>query len=74
MVEFSTGVRGLVLNLEEGAIDVVLLGPDDNIHGGDLVVSSKKRLSIPVGPDSIFSNKEHSIHWASIKSSIHTIG
>ncbi len=52
LVEFPTGVQGLVLNLKEGAIDVILLGPDNDIHGGDLVISSNRRLSIPVGPES----------------------
>ncbi len=53
LVKFSTGVRGLVLNLEENSIDVILLGSDKDIHGGDLVIGDNHRLSIPVGPDAI---------------------
>lgn len=53
LVEFPTGVQGLVLNLEESSIDVILLGSDENIHGGDMVISQNKRLSIPVGPETV---------------------
>ena len=50
LVEFPTGVRGLVLNLEKDAVDVILLGPDEGIRGGDLVTASGTRLRVPVGP------------------------
>ena len=50
LVEFPTGVRGLVLNLERDEVDVILLGPDEGIRGGDLVTASGTRLKVPVGP------------------------
>ena len=50
LVEFPTGVRGLVLNLEKDKVDVILLGPDEGIRGGDLVTASGTRLRVPVGP------------------------
>jgi len=42
-------VRGLILNLDHDLIDVILLGPDEGIQGGDLVTSSGERLRVPVG-------------------------
>lgn len=50
LVTFPTGVHGLVLNLDRGHVDVILLGPDEGIRGGDLVTATGKRLRIPVGP------------------------
>lgn len=49
IVTFSTGVQGLVLNLGQRHVDVILLGSDSGIQGGDLVVGSGKRLAVPVG-------------------------
>lgn len=50
LVVFPNGVTGLVLNLEEERVDVILLGPAEGIRGGDLVTSLNTRLKIPVGP------------------------
>lgn len=50
LVVFPTGVKGLILNLEQDKVDVILLGPTEEIRGGDLVTSTGKRLQIPVGP------------------------
>jgi len=49
LVTFPTGVQGMVLNLEHGSIDVILLGSDQSIQGGDLVTGSGERLQVPVG-------------------------
>jgi F-type H+-transporting ATPase subunit alpha len=49
LVTFPTGVQGMVLNLEYGSIDVILLGSDEGIQGGDLVTGSGERLRVPVG-------------------------
>jgi F-type H+-transporting ATPase subunit alpha len=49
LVTFPTGVQGMVLNLEHGSIDVILLGSDEGIQGGDLVTGSGERLQVPVG-------------------------
>ena len=51
LVNFSNGVNGLVLNLESESIDVILLGEEEGIHGGDQVTSERGRIRIPVGPD-----------------------
>ena len=50
LVAFPTGVLGLVLNLERDKVDVILLGPDEGIRGGDLVTATGTRLRVPVGP------------------------
>ena len=49
LVTFPTGVQGLVLNLARSHVDVILLGPDEGIQGGDLVIGSGERLQVPVG-------------------------
>ncbi|MGD2103673.1 MAG: F0F1 ATP synthase subunit alpha [Anaerolineae bacterium] len=49
LVEFPTGVRGLILNLDHARLDVILLGPDEGIQGGDLVTATGERVRVPVG-------------------------
>jgi len=49
LVTFPTGVQGLILNLDHDLIDVILLGPDEGIQGGDLVTTTGERLRVPVG-------------------------
>ncbi|MDK2981946.1 MAG: F-type H+/Na+-transporting ATPase subunit alpha [Chloroflexota bacterium] len=51
LVTFPNGVDGLVLNLEADTIDVILLGEETGIHGGDRVTSQRQRIRVPVGPD-----------------------
>jgi F-type H+-transporting ATPase subunit alpha len=53
LVDFSTGVRGLVLTLDHDRVHAILLGSDKDLHGGDLVVATGERLHIPVGSDLI---------------------
>lgn len=49
LVTFPNGVQGMVLNLDKKHVDVILLGPDRGIRGGDLALATGKRLSVPVG-------------------------
>nr|WP_199079318.1 F0F1 ATP synthase subunit alpha [Pedobacter sp. ASV19] len=49
LVEFESGLQGIVLNLEEDNVGVVLLGPSDNIKEGDTIKRTKKIASIKVG-------------------------
>ena len=49
LVDFPTGVQGMILNLDHDFIDVILLGPEGGIQGGDLVTASGERLRVPVG-------------------------
>lgn len=49
MLEFTGGVIGVVLNLDQDSIGVILLGDDTNIKQGDKVTATGKILSVPVG-------------------------
>lgn len=49
MVEFSNGVRGLVFNLEENSVGVIILGDYKAIQEGDEVKTTGALLSVPVG-------------------------
>ncbi|OOO00226.1 MAG: F0F1 ATP synthase subunit alpha [Epulopiscium sp. Nele67-Bin004] len=49
LLEFPGGIYGMVLNLEEDNIGVVLLGSDQNIKEGDTVKSSGRVVEVPVG-------------------------
>jgi len=49
LVTFPTGVQGLILNLERDHVDVILLGSDEGIQGGDQVMATGERLQVPVG-------------------------
>ena len=49
LVEFENGLQGIVLNLEEDKVGVVLLGPYDMIKEGDTIKRTKKIASIKVG-------------------------
>ena len=48
MVEFENYVKGIVLNLEEDNVGVVLLGPSEGIKEGETVKRTKKIASINV--------------------------
>ncbi|MCH7989786.1 MAG: F0F1 ATP synthase subunit alpha [Planctomycetes bacterium] len=49
MVEFPSGVRGLVFNLEENSVGVIILGDYLGIAEGDIVKTTGALLSVPVG-------------------------
>ncbi|RYE33093.1 MAG: F0F1 ATP synthase subunit alpha [Sphingobacteriaceae bacterium] len=49
LVEFENGLQGIVLNLEEDNVGVVLLGAYDEVKEGDTVRRTKKIASIKVG-------------------------
>jgi F-type H+-transporting ATPase subunit alpha len=49
LVEFENGLQGIVLNLEEDNVGVVLLGPYDEVKEGDTIKRTKKIASIRVG-------------------------
>ena len=49
LVEFANGLQGIVLNLEEDNVGVVLLGASDEIKEGDTIKRTKKIASIKVG-------------------------
>ena len=49
MIEFESGVKGIVLNLEEDNVGAVLLGPTEEIKEGDTVKRLRLIASINVG-------------------------
>jgi F-type H+/Na+-transporting ATPase subunit alpha len=49
LVEFDNGVKGIVLNLEEDNVGVVLMGASDDIKEGDVVKRTNRIASIDVG-------------------------
>lgn len=49
LIEFNTGLKGIVMNLEEDNVGAVLLGPAHDIKEGDSVKRTRKIASINVG-------------------------
>ncbi len=49
LIEFESGIKGIVLNLEEDNVGAVLLGSSEEIKEGDQVKRTKKIASIQVG-------------------------
>ncbi|AIM38559.1 F0F1 ATP synthase subunit alpha [Sphingobacterium sp. SG20118] len=49
LVEFDNGLQGIVLNLEEDNVGVVLLGPSDIVKEGDTIKRTNRIASIKVG-------------------------
>jgi F-type H+-transporting ATPase subunit alpha len=49
LVEFSNGLQGIVLNLEEDNVGAVLLGSSNDIKEGDVVRRTNRIASIKVG-------------------------
>jgi F-type H+-transporting ATPase subunit alpha len=50
MLEFTHGIKGVALNLEENQVGAMILGDYLEIKEGDTVKSTGKILSVPVGP------------------------
>lgn len=50
LVEFSSGVKGMALNLEPGQVGIVLFGSDRLVKEGELVKRTGKIVDVPVGP------------------------
>lgn len=49
LLEFSNGVMGMALNLEENNVGVVILGPYTDIREGDEVKRTGRIMEVPVG-------------------------
>ncbi|MGI9535177.1 MAG: F0F1 ATP synthase subunit alpha [Thermodesulfobacteriota bacterium] len=49
LVEFKSGVSGIVLNLEEDNVGIALFGEDTEVAQGDLVKRTGQIVDIPVG-------------------------
>ncbi|GAB1372525.1 F0F1 ATP synthase subunit alpha [Candidatus Kapaibacterium sp.] len=51
LVEFPNGVFGMVLNLEEDNVGVMLFGDDSLVKEGDIVRRTNRVASVPVGKE-----------------------
>src|SRR3954451_21082631 len=51
MLEFPKGTFGLALNLERDSVGAVILGEYQHISEGDVVKTTGKILSVPIGPE-----------------------
>ncbi|MGJ7045241.1 F0F1 ATP synthase subunit alpha [Thermoanaerobacterium thermosulfurigenes] len=49
MVEFESGVYGMVMNLEEDSVGVIVLGDPESIKEGTIVKRTGKVVEVPVG-------------------------
>ena len=49
MIEFESGIKGIILNLEEDNVGAVLLGPSEEVKEGDTVKRLQRIASINVG-------------------------
>ena len=49
MVEFSSGVKGMALNLETDNVGIVVLGNDREIQEGDIVKRTGSIVDVPIG-------------------------
>lgn len=51
LVEFASGVRGMVMNLESSQVGVVLFGSDRLVKEGETVKRTGEIVDVPVGPE-----------------------
>jgi F-type H+-transporting ATPase subunit alpha len=51
MVEFSSGLKGMALNLEPDNVGVVVFGNDKLIREGDIVKRTGSIVDVPIGPE-----------------------
>lgn len=49
LVEFETGTKGMVLNLETNNVGIAILGEDNGIKEGSVVKRTEKIVEVPVG-------------------------
>ncbi len=49
LLEFSSGVKGMVLNLETDSVGIVIFGGEQYVSEGDTVSRTKKIMEVPVG-------------------------
>jgi F-type H+-transporting ATPase subunit alpha len=51
IVEFQNGVQGIVFNIEEDNVGIVILGSDGDIHEGDVVKRTGEVFKVPTGKE-----------------------
>lgn len=53
LLVFASGIRGVVLDLDQDKLGVILLGPSERVSYGEDVWRTQKVFSVPVGPELI---------------------
>ena len=53
LIQFPNGEMGMAMNLEENSVSLVILGDDSEIKEGDIVKSTGRVVSVPVGENFI---------------------
>ena len=66
MVVFSSGLRGMALNLEDSIVGVVIFGDDRSILEGDTVKRTGAIVDVPVGPELLGRVVDGSIFFSSL--------
>ena len=61
LVEFETGAKGMVLNLEANNVGVAILADDNQIIEGSTVKRTEKIVEVPVGDDLL--GRVGECHW-----------
>src|SRR5687767_6283220 len=51
LVDFGSGIYGMVLNLEEESVGIAILGDDTQIKEGSVVKRTNKIVQVPVGQE-----------------------
>ncbi len=51
LVEFDTGVKGMVMDLSRETVGCVLLGPETGLHEGSTVTRTGRPADVPVGEE-----------------------
>jgi len=51
LVEFESGVMGMVLNLEEDSVGCILMGDDRKVKEGEVVKRTNRIVQVPVGKE-----------------------
>ena len=51
IVEFQNGLQGIVFNIEEDNVGIVILGSDGGIHEGDVVKRTGEVFKVPTGKE-----------------------
>jgi len=49
MVEFESGTKGMILNLDEDSVGIVIFGEDRSVSEGEVVRRTKKMMEVPSG-------------------------
>ena len=71
MLEFPNDVYGLALNLERDSVGAVILGEYEGVSEGDIVKTTGRILSVPVGPKMIGRIFQPSVRVGNLCAEVH---